>query len=81
MMKSIKRMVLTGVAIMGMMSFSVPAMAQVCDPSDVDCVEPSATDPGYSVEPSTADTYCEPIPCDQSYDVDIFGSLPVLWPW
>jgi hypothetical protein len=76
MVKSIKRMVLTGAAVMVMMSFSVPAMATVCQPTDIDCVEPppadtpSDTPPGpqpqstdtITVEPSTVSRYCQDIP-------------------
>jgi hypothetical protein len=87
-MNVMKRMVVAVAVVALLISFSVPAMAQVCQPTDVDCVEPPPADtytpvgpaPTYTVEPSTANTYCEPIFCPQPYNVD-YGSPPVWWPW
>jgi hypothetical protein len=66
-MKSIKRMVLTGAAVMVMMSFAIPATASVCQPTDTDCVEPPASDsefpgPNIVLDPAVTTDVVTPVP-------------------
>ena len=59
MMKLMKRLIL-GVAVVGLMlSFPLPAMAAVCQPTDVDCVEPPADTPSDTPSgPQPGTTQC-----------------------
>jgi hypothetical protein len=58
-MNSMKKLVLMGAVVALVLSFPLPAMAAVCQPTDVDCVEPPAQTPSDTPSgPQPGTTQC-----------------------
>ena len=78
-MNLIKKLVIGRAVVALMLSLCVPAMADVCQPTDVDCVEPSADTPSDTPPGPQPQTQCGFIqigtgPCypDPNWDSNVY---------